>query len=415
MAKSRALIIGGSVGGLFAAHLLRSIGWDAVVFERNPEELTGRGAGISTHPQLHDIMRRLGIPFDDSMGITVNTMVFLDRTGRCYDRRDTHRVMSSWGRVFRSLRDLMPAGSYHLGMGLQRVEQDGDGVTAVFGDGSRERGDLLVGADGGRSTVRELFLPQLQPSYAGYVAWRAMLEERDIPPAIHAELFGTYTYCLPPGELFLAYPVPGRNNETQPGHRAFNIVWYRPTRPDELTDLCTDANGKCHGTSIAPPLLRPDVIAGIKRTARALVAPQVAEIFERDPRPFFQAIFDLDSPQIVFGRVALLGDAAFIARPHPGAGTTKAALDAAMLADCIGVHGLEAGLARYQRSQGAFGAGLVALGQREGTYLTEQHLPRERRQEPAESWPIEDLIHSHNTRSAAVKRVLEEASRAAGQ
>ena len=60
MAQQRALIIGGSVGGLFAANLLRSVGWDAVVFERNPEELAGRGAGISTHPQLHNVMRRLG-------------------------------------------------------------------------------------------------------------------------------------------------------------------------------------------------------------------------------------------------------------------------------------------------------------------------------------------------------------------
>ena len=63
MPKQRALIIGGSVGGLFAANMFRSIGWDAHVFERNAEELTGRGAGISTHPQLHDVTRRLGIPF----------------------------------------------------------------------------------------------------------------------------------------------------------------------------------------------------------------------------------------------------------------------------------------------------------------------------------------------------------------
>ena len=126
---------------------------------------------------------------------------------------------------------------------------------------------------------------------------------------------------------------------------------YRPTTPEKLADLCTDANGKQHGTSIPPPLLRPDVIAWSKAQARALVAPQVAEIFERDPRPFFQAIFDFISRQTVFGRVALLGDAAFLARPHPGAGTTKCAMDAEHLADSIAALGIEAGLANWQHTE----------------------------------------------------------------
>src|SRR5262245_36514099 len=389
MAKQRALVIGGSVGGLFAANLMRSVGWHVTVFERNPDELTGRGAGISTHSQLHDVMRRLGVAFDESMGTIVTRVIFLDRDGKAYDERETDRVMSSWGRVFRSLRDLIPSESYRLSMSLQRIEQDAGGVTAIFADGSRERGDLLIGADGGRSIVREQFLPDHQPEYAGYVAWRAMLDEREVPPAIHAQLFENYTYCLPPGELFLAYPVPGRNNETQPGQRAYNIVWYRPTHPDQLADFCTDAAGKSHGTTIAPPLIRPDVIAWSKAQAHALVAPQVAEIYERDPRPFFQPIFDLDTPRIVFGRVALLGDAAFLARPHPGAGTTKAALDAATLADAIAAHGIEAGLARYQREQGAFGSGIVRQGRRDGAYLTEQLKPREQRRNQALTWSVE--------------------------
>ena len=412
MNKPRALIIGGSVGGLFAANMFRSIGWDTDVFERNPEELTGRGAGISTHPQLHDVTRRLGIPFDDSMGIRVNRVVFLDKTGRAYETRDTVRLMSSWGRVFRSLRDRVPDATYHLGKSLIRVEQDAASVTAVFADGSRERGDLLIGADGGRSTVRELFLPDLQPDYAGYVAWRAKLDERDIPDAIREELVANYTYCLPPGELFLAYPVPGSNNETQPGKRAYNIVWYRPTTPERLADFCTDATGKCHGTSIAPPLLRPDVIAWSKAQARALVAPQVAEIFERDPRPFFQAIFDLISPQIVFGRVALLGDAAFLVRPHPGAGTTKCAMDAECLADAVAEQGIELGLALYQRRQGAFGAGLVRQGQSDGSYLTDQLKPREQRRNKDISWAVGDLMRDHEHRSFHVKRILDESRRA---
>jgi 2-polyprenyl-6-methoxyphenol hydroxylase-like FAD-dependent oxidoreductase len=412
MSKPRALIIGGSVGGLFAANMFRSIGWDADVFERNNEELTGRGAGISTHPQLHDVTKRLGIPFDDSMGIAVNSVVFLDKTGRAYDRRDTVRLMSSWGRVFRSLRDQISDATYHCGKSLTRIEQDGSGVTAIFADGTRERGDILIGADGGRSTVRELFLPDVTPDYAGYVAWRAKLDERDIPEAIRTELVANYTYCLPPGELFLAYPVPGSNNETQPGQRAYNIVWYRPTTPEQLADFCTDASGKCHGTSIPPPLLRPDVIAWSKAQARALVAPQVAEIFERDPRPFFQAIFDLVSPQIVFGRVALLGDAAFLVRPHPGAGTTKCAMDAECLADVIAAHGIEAGLALYQRRQGAFGTGLVQQGRLDGSYITDQHKPVEQRRNKDLSWGVDDLMRDHDGRSAQVQRILEESRRA---
>ncbi len=410
---SRALIIGGSVGGLFAANMLRSIGWDAQVFERNGEELTGRGAGISTHPQLHEVTKRLGIPFDDAMGITIDNVIFLARDGSTIEQRPTVRLMSSWGRVHASLRERMPAGSYRLGKSLVRVEQDGSGVTAIFADGTRERGDLLIGADGGRSTVRELFLPGQTPNYAGYVAWRAMLDEREVPPAIHAQLFANYTYCLPPGELFLAYPVPGRNNETEPGKRAYNIVWYRPATPERLADFCTDASGKSHGTSIPPPLIRPDVVAWSKAQARALVAPQVAEIFERDPRPFFQAIFDCISPQTVFGRVALLGDAAYLARPHPGAGTTKCAMDAEHLADSIAALGVEAGLAKYQRQQGAFGVGLVRQGQIDGSYISDQLKPREQRRNKDVSWAIDDLMRDHDGRSAQVARILQE-SRSAG-
>src|SRR5262245_19572692 len=317
--------------------------------------------------------------------------------------------MSSWGRVFRSLRDRMPPGSYHLGKSLLRVEQDAGSVTAT--DGTHERGDLLIGADGGRSTVRELFLPGQQPDYAGYVAWRAMLDERDVPPAIHYELFANFTYCLPPGELFLAYPVPGRNNETQPGRRAYNIVWYRPPTLAQVADFCTDANGKQHGTSIPPPLLRPAIIAWIETQARALVAPQVAEIFERDPLPFFQAIFDLTSPQIVFGRVALLGDAAFLARPHPGAGTTKCAMDAECLADSIAAHGIEAGLALYQKRQGAFGANLVRQGKSGGSYLNGPLQAREQRRKQELCWGVDDLMRDHETRTVHVSRIQAESKR----
>ena len=163
-----------------------------------------------------------------------------------------------------------------------------------------------------------------------------MLDESEVPPDIHAELFERYTFCLPEGELFLAYPVPGRNNETQPGRRAYNIVWYRPTDPDSaLVDICTDASGRCHGTvdrAAADPARGHGRHQGDR--ARAGGAAGGGD-FRAHAQPFFQPIFDLESPQTVFGRVALLGDAAFVARPHVGAGVTKAALDAASLAEAV--------------------------------------------------------------------------------
>jgi len=414
MPTRRALIIGGSLGGLLAAHLLRSVGWEVTVFERNPDNLTGRGAGLSTHPQLLEILRRVGIDFDESMGIRVETVLFLDRNGRVYLEEKTQRVMSSWGRLYRSLCDPLPPESYRLGASLVRIEQDAGRVTAAFADGARASGDLLVGADGLRSTVREQFLPDVQPHYAGYVAWRAMLEESEIPAAIHAQIFERYTFCLPEGEHLLAYPVPGLHNETHAGQRAYNIVWYRPADPDQtLVDLCTDASGRCHGTSIPPPLIRPEVTAAIKTAACGLVAPQVAEIFART-RPFFQPIFDLESPHLVFGRVALLGDAAFVARPHVGAGVTKAALDAAALADAAGANDLATGLRRYERAQLPFGKGLVALGRQEGAYLTAQLKPPEQRTAAELKRDVHDVLVAHNSRSESLRSVLVAARAAAG-
>ena len=264
---------------------------------------------------------------------------------------------------------------------------------------------MLVGADGIRSTVRAQFLPQAQPVYAGYVAWRAVLDERQVPPDIHREIFELYTFCLPEGEQLLAYPVPGRDNDTAVGRRGYNIVWYRPADPLALADMCTDASGRAHATGIPPPLIRDDVIARVKADAKALLAPQIAEIFART-EPLVQPIVDLESPALVFDRVALVGDAAFVARPHVGAGATKAAIDAAVLADCLRDAGgdLKRGLARFEHMQLPFGRDMVALSRQQGAYLSAQlksQGPRENAQRD-----VHALLHAHGTRGDQIGAIV---------
>jgi 2-polyprenyl-6-methoxyphenol hydroxylase-like FAD-dependent oxidoreductase len=407
MSNRRAIVIGGSLGGLMAAHLLRSTGWDAVVFERNDEELASRGVGLGTHPQLIAVLRRAGIAFDETMGIKVPKIICLDREGRTIVTQPMSRTTSGWSRLYRALREALPARNYRLGKALRHIEQDSDGVTAVFADGTREHADLLVGSDGIRSTVREQLLPQVQPIYAGYVAWRAVLDEAQVPRDIWAEIFNIYTFCLPDGEQLLAYPVPGRDNDTQVGRRGYNIVWYRPTDPATLAAMCTDAAGRHHTAGIPPPLIRSDVIARVKTDAEALLAPQIAEIFIRT-QPFFQPIFDLESPQLAFGRVALTGDAAFVARPHAGAGATKAAIDAAALADRLrDANGdIDAGLASYERAQLPFGRAMVAMSRQAGAYLSAQLKPRAERTAGEINRDIEEILHTHGTRSDEVGAIV---------
>jgi 2-polyprenyl-6-methoxyphenol hydroxylase-like FAD-dependent oxidoreductase len=380
--RPRALIIGGSLGGLFAANLLQRQGWEVEVFERASEALIGRGAGIISHPELFQYLERIGVPIDESFGVEIPGRVTFDRSGAAIATLPLKQNLTTWGRLYQLLKGAFPAGRYHFAHLLQRLEQDADGVTIHFANGAAARGELLIGADGIRSTVRAQLAPAAKPAYAGYVGWRGLADEKLFSARVHHDLFPKFAFCLAPREQMLGYPVAGFTNSTRPGERCFNFVWYRPVEESHaLPRLCTDIAGKLHDLSLPPALIRPEALADVRGAAEALLSPQFIEAVRHTRRPFFQAIFDLESSEIAFGRVALLGDAAFVARPHVGMGVTKAAGDAMVLADALrgSDNDVPAALARYRVRRLRFGSAVVNHGRELGAYLQGSNVEQSRR------------------------------------
>jgi 2-polyprenyl-6-methoxyphenol hydroxylase-like FAD-dependent oxidoreductase len=375
----KAVIIGGSMSGLLSALMLRRAGWTVDIYERVESELSGRGAGIVAQRELIERLRALGLA-TDALGVAITTRKILDREGRLTERFDCPQVLTAWERVYRLLRDAFPAERYHRGRGLAGFEMSADSALARFADGETIEADLLVGADGTRSTVRQQALPEAVPLYAGYCAWRALIAESDFPADVHDELFECMTFTLPPGEQLLGYPVAGPDNDLRSGHRRYNVVWYRPAdEQTKLSWLLTDERGTRHAISIPPPLIRREAIAEMRADAERLAGPQLRQIVRLMDEPILQPIYDLESPRMAFDRVAILGDAAFVARPHVAAGVSKAADDAAALAQALQAESdVPAALKRFEAARLPENHRIIERARHLGAYLQATQTTEER-------------------------------------
>lgn len=330
--QKKALIIGGSMAGLFAGNLLHRADWEVTILEKATVPLVSRGTGIATHPGLMKALLAAGAQFDtQTLGVDTDRRFFNTREGQILAETVVPQQMTTWARLLNVLVQAYPAAQYHLGQNVTQV-WDGDEnepARVQLADGRILQADLVVAADGHRSEVRRRLFDHPALAYSGYVAWRALTPRDKLSPAAQAFIRDGFGFQQVPGDQMVGYAVLSPEN----GQVGVNIVWYRRTDPERLRDILTDAKGVHHPEGIAPQLLRQDVVQWARLEARRMLHPAWAEVVEKSPEILVQAINDGWCDNMALNRVALIGDAAFVARPHVGQGVVKAAGDALALVE----------------------------------------------------------------------------------
>ena len=370
---SRVGIIGGSIAGCATAIALERLGCDVQVFERSSGVLRDRGSGIAIPLALRDELIDSGyLPADYAHCLaTLRWWILADGTpsGRLLWTQPALAAHNNWGVLWRSLRAGVADSRYHDGMAFHGFSRGADGVTAVFDDGSSQRFDLLVAADGYRSVIRQQVVPSTKPEYAGYILWRGNYPESRLrnPAAIQrgTEAGAWHCICLDGGHGIL-YMIPDFNGRADPGHRRVNWGIYAPQPPElELSEP----------TSIPPGEVTSELYTHLDRLLASAVPPDYQAVIRESPieEVSIQPIYDELVDSYVHDRVALIGDAGTVTRPHTGSGATKALQDALCLAR-LGQehHEWPDLLAAYDTERTAAGVSLVRLGRRMGRALVEQ-------------------------------------------
>jgi 2-polyprenyl-6-methoxyphenol hydroxylase-like FAD-dependent oxidoreductase len=357
-------VAGGSLAGLMAGIECRIAGADVEIHERFAGRLDDRGAGIVMQPEtLQMLTQRCGLA-EEETGVWLNYRQYLHPGGEPASRQRMPQLMTSWGLLYRALRSAFPAEHYYEGSPLTEFSCGESDVFARFGAGDARRFDLLVGADGARSFVRQKMLPEVKARYAGYVAWRGVVPESEVDRALLQTFDDHFTFQQMYHSHILCYVIPGATGELEHGKRRLNWVWYWNVPEPELSALMTGRDGRLRDFSVPPGQVSTRFLTRQNAVAEELLAPPFRALWQATRDPFLQPILDLAVPQMLFDRTLLLGDAAFVPRPHTAASTSKAAVNAIALGETIRASSgdLDRALGKWEAAQLILGCQLEAQG-----------------------------------------------------
>jgi 2,6-dihydroxypyridine 3-monooxygenase len=368
---NRAAVVGGSIGGLTAALLLRDAGWEVDVFERSAALLEGRGGGIVLHPStMRYLVERAGAT-PAEIGVSVAWVRYLDDAGRIAHQERCHYRFTSYDVLYRRLLESYGRERYHLAEECIGLDDANGSPCLEFASGRLAAADLVVFADGINSIGRRLIAPEAQPRYAGYVAWRGTVDTQRLESATLEALADAITYYVLPAGHFITYPIPGPES-TAGSPRLRNWLWYWNVQPgSDLANLLTGDDETGFTTSVPRGQVPRDRLSELARRAEASLPPPLVEVLIATPDPFIQVIYDFAAELTTSGRACLIGDAAFTARPHIASGTAKAAEDAwTLVAALDGARGdLARALPPWSRRQIALGTAAVERSREAGTRL----------------------------------------------
>ena len=330
-----AVIIGASYAGLVAAAGLRCNDWTVEIVEKSTE-LLRTGGGVVVQPRMLDYLQQHGVATPGIAAIPAVERKIFKRDNTVMRMAESAAAYTSWDVLLRELERVVGPESIRRGVAMEDLPDWGANGEVELDTGQIVRGDVVIAADGIGSRSRRLLLPGIQPEYAGYVAWRGMVNEEELLPETLELFVDSLSSFIGEESSILLYEVPGEDGDVQPGHRRINWVWYQtvPEGP-ELDALMSDSEGYVHRTTVPRGVMSDQTIATMQALAKRDLCLPFREVVLKTPEPFVQKIEDLTIPRLVFGRVVLIGDAASLVRPHIGSGTAKAVDDAIHLAHAL--------------------------------------------------------------------------------
>ena len=259
----------------------------------------------------------------DAYSLRFATLKTIDLEGKVVmERNAVDSFASNWAQLFRVIREAFERKSSHCnctyrdGCRVEDVRDTGSRVDVVFwdesGDEQTASADLVLGADGASSTVRQIMLPATKRTYAGYVIQRGLVPIEQLSEETRKTFDGTGVLCWTPNSQIVSYNVPGHGSIMEEAGVFCNWGWYSQKTDEELADLMTDASGTKHSFSLPIGGMQAKWVESIKQAAQRELPPSFAEAVQKTEKPFVQVITDSFANENAFcnGKVLLLGDAA---------------------------------------------------------------------------------------------------------